>query len=100
MVVPCRASQAPAEMPAIPPPMMTNCAFRRSMSGLRPFTRTRARVTLQFSIRAQGGCHMSTLLVTHPAFLAHDTGAHHPERPARLEAVLKALDRDDFSSLQ
>jgi len=43
---------------------------------------------------------MSTLLVTHPAFLAHDAGDHHPERPARLEAVLKALDREEFSALQ
>ena len=43
---------------------------------------------------------MSTLLVTHPAFLAHDTGSHHPERPARLEAVLKALEREEFSHLQ
>jgi acetoin utilization deacetylase AcuC-like enzyme len=43
---------------------------------------------------------MSTLLVTHPAFLAHDTGAHHPERPARLEAVLRALDREEFAGLE
>jgi acetoin utilization deacetylase AcuC-like enzyme len=43
---------------------------------------------------------MSTLLVTHPAFLAHDTGSHHPERPARLEAVLRALEREEFSHLQ
>jgi acetoin utilization deacetylase AcuC-like enzyme len=43
---------------------------------------------------------MSTLLVTHPAFLAHDTGAQHPERPARLEAVLRSLDREEFSGLK
>ena len=43
---------------------------------------------------------MSTLLVTHPAFLAHDTGAHHPERPARLEAVLKAMDGEEFKPLR
>ncbi|HXV22719.1 MAG TPA: histone deacetylase family protein [Alphaproteobacteria bacterium] len=43
---------------------------------------------------------MSTLLVTHPAFLAHDTGADHPERPARLKAVLSALDREEFSGLR
>jgi acetoin utilization deacetylase AcuC-like enzyme len=42
---------------------------------------------------------MSTLLVTHPAFLAHDTGEHHPERPDRLRAVLAALDDDAFSGL-
>jgi len=42
---------------------------------------------------------MSTLLVTHPAFLAHDTGEHHPERPARLRAVLAALDDEEFLGL-
>ncbi|MBK9179934.1 MAG: histone deacetylase [Acidimicrobiales bacterium] len=31
---------------------------------------------------------MSVLLVTDPRFLDHDTGPGHPERPARLEAVL------------
>ena len=31
------------------------------------------------------------LLFTHPACLAHDPGAGHPECPARLEAVLHAL---------
>jgi acetoin utilization deacetylase AcuC-like enzyme len=29
---------------------------------------------------------------THPAYLAHDTGAGHPERPARLDAVLAGLE--------
>jgi acetoin utilization deacetylase AcuC-like enzyme len=43
---------------------------------------------------------MSTLLVTHPACLAHDTGSHHPERPARLEAVLRALGAEEFSVLE
>ena len=42
---------------------------------------------------------MSTLLLTHPACLGHDAGAHHPERPQRLEAVLKALDGEEFSGL-
>src|SRR3954453_19890681 len=28
---------------------------------------------------------------THPAYLEHDTGRHHPERPARLEAVLSGI---------
>ncbi len=32
---------------------------------------------------------MSVLLVTHPRYLDHDTGSGHPERPARLEAVLR-----------
>jgi acetoin utilization deacetylase AcuC-like enzyme len=31
---------------------------------------------------------MAVLLETHPQYLRHDTGPHHPERPARLEAVL------------
>ena len=33
----------------------------------------------------------TTWLFTHPAFLAHDTGAGHPESPARLRAITKAL---------
>jgi acetoin utilization deacetylase AcuC-like enzyme len=31
---------------------------------------------------------MAVLFETHPQFLRHDTGSHHPERPARLDAVL------------
>lgn len=31
------------------------------------------------------------LLETHPQYLRHDTGAHHPERPARLDAVLAGI---------
>ncbi len=34
------------------------------------------------------------ILFTHPDCLAHDPGAQHPERPARLEAVLQGLRRD------
>ena len=33
-----------------------------------------------------------TALVTEPACLEHETGPRHPERPARLEAVLRHLD--------
>src|SRR5438874_5263806 len=43
---------------------------------------------------------MSTLLITHPAFLAHNTGPHHPERSDRLRAVLAALDDKEFSALK
>ncbi len=35
---------------------------------------------------------MTTLLYTHPACLEHDPGSYHPESPARLRAVLEALD--------
>ncbi len=35
---------------------------------------------------------MSTLVFTHPDCLAHDTGPGHPERPARLAAVLRGLE--------
>jgi len=41
-----------------------------------------------------------TLLLTHPACLAHDTGEHHPERPDRLRAILAALQDDAFASLE
>src|SRR5215510_12269445 len=42
---------------------------------------------------------MATLLISHPAFLEHDTGPHHPERPDRLRAVLAALQDPQFASL-
>ncbi|MBV8304085.1 MAG: histone deacetylase family protein, partial [Acidimicrobiia bacterium] len=31
---------------------------------------------------------MPVLVETHPVYQAHDTGAGHPERPARLDAVV------------
>lgn len=43
---------------------------------------------------------MKTLLYTHPAFLKHDPGPGHPECPARLTAVLKALEHPDFQGLE
>ena len=42
---------------------------------------------------------MSTLLLTHSDCARHDTGHWHPESPARLGAVLKALQAPDFESL-
>jgi acetoin utilization deacetylase AcuC-like enzyme len=42
---------------------------------------------------------MTTLLVTHPACFAHDTGGMHPEHPARLKAVLAALEAPEFAAL-
>src|SRR5207253_5110901 len=35
---------------------------------------------------------MPIVVETHPAYLAHDTGAGHPERPARLDAVVAGLE--------
>jgi acetoin utilization deacetylase AcuC-like enzyme len=42
---------------------------------------------------------MTTLLYTHPACLEHDPGPYHPESPARLRAVLAALDTPEFARL-
>ena len=38
-------------------------------------------------------------LYTHPACLLHDPGPEHAERPARLRAVLQALDHDRYATL-
>jgi acetoin utilization deacetylase AcuC-like enzyme len=43
---------------------------------------------------------MTTLLYSHPACIAHDPGAGHPECPARLEAVLEALEAPEFAALE
>jgi len=43
---------------------------------------------------------MATRLYTHPACLEHDMGAGHPERPARLEAILTALQAPAFAALE
>lgn len=40
-----------------------------------------------------------TILYTHPASLAHDTGDGHPERPARIRAIAEALARPAFDGL-
>jgi acetoin utilization deacetylase AcuC-like enzyme len=42
---------------------------------------------------------MTTLLVTHPACLEHDTGFGHPERADRLRAVEQALEQERFHYL-
>ena len=42
---------------------------------------------------------MSTLLVTHPIFLEHDTGPDHPECIKRLEVILKEFDRPIYEKL-
>jgi acetoin utilization deacetylase AcuC-like enzyme len=42
---------------------------------------------------------MSTLLITHPACLDHQTPAGHPERADRLRAIERALEYEKFQSL-
>lgn len=44
--------------------------------------------------------HMTTLLLTHPACLEHDTGYGHPERADRLRAIERALGAKDFAALK
>src|SRR5882724_1722003 len=55
-------------------------------------------------VTRQPRCHnslrMTTLLLTHSACLEHDPGRFHPERPERLQAVLAALDDDQFRSME
>jgi acetoin utilization deacetylase AcuC-like enzyme len=40
---------------------------------------------------------MTVLFATHPLFLEHHTGAHHPECPSRLTAVAGAAERPEFA---
>jgi acetoin utilization deacetylase AcuC-like enzyme len=42
---------------------------------------------------------MTTLIYTHEACFAHQPGTHHPESPKRLEAVLGALRKPEFSAV-
>jgi acetoin utilization deacetylase AcuC-like enzyme len=41
-----------------------------------------------------------TLLLTHPAFLGHETPPGHPERPDRLRAVNQVLARESYARLE
>jgi acetoin utilization deacetylase AcuC-like enzyme len=43
---------------------------------------------------------VTTLLLSHPACLDHDTGAGHPERPDRIRAVSAALNEPCFALLR
>lgn len=43
---------------------------------------------------------MATQLYSHPACIAHDPGAHHPECPDRLRSVMAGLDEDEFKHLE
>jgi acetoin utilization deacetylase AcuC-like enzyme len=42
---------------------------------------------------------MTSLLISHPCFVAHDTGPGHPERPDRMRAIDKILSHEVFKSL-
>jgi acetoin utilization deacetylase AcuC-like enzyme len=42
---------------------------------------------------------MTTLLLSHPSFIAHDTGPGHPERPDRMRAIDKILAHDAYKDL-
>ena len=42
---------------------------------------------------------MTTLLYSHQACIGHDTGSMHPESPARLKAILAALEARDGARL-
>src|SRR5688572_3626350 len=41
--------------------------------------------------KEQNRAAVTVLIETHPTFVRHDTGPHHPERPARLDAVLAGI---------
>jgi acetoin utilization deacetylase AcuC-like enzyme len=43
---------------------------------------------------------VTTLLISHPAFLAHNTGPGHPERADRIKAIDRVLSHDSFSGLK
>ena len=43
---------------------------------------------------------MTTLYITHPCFLDHDTGPGHPERPDRMRALEKVLSHELFAGLK
>lgn len=42
---------------------------------------------------------MTTLLLSHPVCIEHDTGIGHPERPDRLRAINKVLEHEFFEGL-
>ena len=43
---------------------------------------------------------MTTLYITHPSYLDHDTGPGHPERPDRIRALEKVLSHELFDGLK
>src|SRR5262245_6738237 len=42
---------------------------------------------------------MTTALITHPSCLQHEPPPGHPERPARLQSILAALEDDELRPL-
>jgi acetoin utilization deacetylase AcuC-like enzyme len=54
---------------------------------------------LRAATKARYNTPMSTLFLSHPACLEHDTGAGHPERPDRLRAIERALEDERFQTL-
>lgn len=44
--------------------------------------------------------HMTTLYISHPSFLDHDTGPGHPERADRIRAIEKVVSHEIFAALQ
>jgi acetoin utilization deacetylase AcuC-like enzyme len=42
---------------------------------------------------------MTTVLITHPSFVNHDTGSLHPERPDRMRAIDKVLEHEVYKDL-
>jgi acetoin utilization deacetylase AcuC-like enzyme len=47
-----------------------------------------------------GDMPMTTLLITHPSFLLHDTGPGHPERPDRMRILERTFAAPEFASLE
>jgi acetoin utilization deacetylase AcuC-like enzyme len=50
-------------------------------------------------IADQNAKNVTTLVISHPACLAHDPGEGHPERPDRLRAIERALESEAFQML-
>jgi acetoin utilization deacetylase AcuC-like enzyme len=50
-------------------------------------------------IATQNAKNGTTLLISHPACLAHEMGEGHPERPDRLRAIERALESEAFQML-
>jgi len=50
--------------------------------------------------RSRIGADVSTLYITHPAFLEHQTPLGHPERPDRLRAIERGMEQERFQSLE